>query len=165
MQEKERSQREHTRSKKPLQRMAEEISQSLLLEMEQDQGVERSPSVNILDHLVKRLADEVVSQLGKAGSGNGLSDEVVSQLGKAGSGNGSSDEQLEARLQKMERRLEKMAVSAGDGDEAKTAETGNRLPNLKYAKPKYKNVESMLKYIESDDDKGGVKLVIMNFND
>ncbi len=148
MQEKERSQREHTRSKKPLQRMAEEISQSLLVELEQDQSVERSPSVNILDHLVKRLADEVVSQLGKAGSGNG-----------------SSDEQLEARLQKMERRLEKMAVSAGDGDEAKTAETGNRLPNLKYAKPKYKNVESMLKYIESDDDKGGVKLVIMNFND
>ncbi len=148
MQEKERNQREQPRSRKPLQRMAEEISQSLLLEMEQDQSVERSPSVNILDHLVKRLADEVVSQLGKAGSGNGL-----------------SDEHLEARLQKMERRLEKMAVSAGDGDEAKTAETGNRLPNLKYAKPKYKNVESMLKYIESDDDKGGVKLVIMNFND
>ncbi len=148
MQEKERSQREHTRSKKPLQRMAEEISQSLLVEMEQDQSVERSPSVNILDHLVKRLADEVVSQLGKAGSGNGL-----------------SDEHLEARLQKVERRLEKLAVSAGDGDEAETAETGNRFPNLKYAKPKYKNIESMLKYIESDDDKGGVKLVIMNFND
>lgn len=148
MQEKERSQREHTRSKKPLQRMAEEISQSLLVEMEQDQGVERSPSVNILDHLVKRLADEVVSQLGKAGSGNGL-----------------SDEHLEARLQKVERRLEKLAVSAGDGDEAKTAETGNNLPNLKYAKPKYKNIESMLKYIESDDEKSGVKLVIMNFND
>lgn len=148
MQEKERSQREHTRSKKPLQRMAEEISQSLLVEMEQDQGVERSPSVNILDHLVKRLADEVVSQLGKAGSGNGL-----------------SDEHLEARLQKVERRLEKLANGAGDGDEAKTAETGNNLPNLKYAKPKYKNIESMLKYIESDDEKSGVKLVIMNFND
>lgn len=39
-------------------------------------------------------------------------------------------------------------------------------PNLKYRKPKYKNVESVLKYVESEkDDKGGVKLVIMNFND
>jgi len=148
MQEKERSQRGHTGLKKPLQRMAEEISRNLLAEMKQDQSVERSPSVNIVDRLVQRLVDEVVSQLGKEGSSNGL-----------------SEEHLEARLQKVERRLEKLAISAGDGDEAKIAETGNRLPNLKYAKPKYKNIESMLKYVESDDDKGGVKLVIMNFND
>ena len=33
------------------------------------------------------------------------------------------------------------------------------------AEPKYKNVESILKYNETPDDKGGVKLVIMNFND
>jgi hypothetical protein len=38
-------------------------------------------------------------------------------------------------------------------------------PNLKYAKPKYKNVESVLKYIEDSQDTGGFKLVIMNFND
>ena len=137
--------------KKALQTMTQEIKHGLLFELRQPQSGGRSPSVNILDHLVKRLVDEVVSQLGKAGSGNGL-----------------SDEQLEARLQKVERRLEKLAVSDGDGDEAETAKTTkteSSLPNLKYAKPKYKNIESMLKYIESDDDKGGVKLVIMNFND
>jgi hypothetical protein len=39
-------------------------------------------------------------------------------------------------------------------------------PNLKYKKPKYQNVNEMLKYVESDSGKGdGVKLVIMNFND
>ena len=39
-------------------------------------------------------------------------------------------------------------------------------PNLKYRKPKYKNVESILKYVEDEDGpSGGVKLVIMNFND
>jgi len=39
-------------------------------------------------------------------------------------------------------------------------------PNLKYRKPKYQNVNEMLKYVESDTGKGdGVKLVIMNFND
>lgn len=39
-------------------------------------------------------------------------------------------------------------------------------PNLKYRKPKYNNMDSVLKYVESDkDDKSGVKLIIMNFND
>lgn len=39
-------------------------------------------------------------------------------------------------------------------------------PNLKYRKPKYHNVSGLLKYVESDKEKGeGVKLVIMNFND
>ena len=50
----------------------------------------------------------------------------------------------------------------------KLEEKGVRVvfPNLKYRKPKYKNVESVLKYVESEkDDTGGVKLVIMNFND
>ena len=39
------------------------------------------------------------------------------------------------------------------------------LPSLNYARPRYQNVESILKYIEQDNDKGGVKLVIMNFID
>lgn len=39
-------------------------------------------------------------------------------------------------------------------------------PNLKYRKPKYQNVSEVLKYVESDKEKGeGIKLVIMNFND
>lgn len=39
-------------------------------------------------------------------------------------------------------------------------------PNLKYRKPKYKNIESILSYVESEGDRGEtIKLVIMNFND
>jgi len=39
-------------------------------------------------------------------------------------------------------------------------------PNLKYRKPKYNSMDSVLKYIESDDgENGGIKLIIMNFND
>ena len=52
-----------------------------------------------------------------------------------------------------------------DDDEDEVEGSGSSYPNLKYAKPKYKNVESVLKYVESDEDRGGLKLVIMNFND
>ena len=46
------------------------------------------------------------------------------------------------------------------------SEDGAQYPNLKYRKPKYENVESILKYVETPEEKGqGVKLVIMNFND
>lgn len=38
-------------------------------------------------------------------------------------------------------------------------------PNLKYRQPKYQKMDSVLKYVENEDDKYGVKLVIMNFND
>ena len=39
-------------------------------------------------------------------------------------------------------------------------------PNLKYAKPKYSNVSELIKYVESDKpQEGGVKIIIMNFND
>lgn len=49
----------------------------------------------------------------------------------------------------------------------KLEEKGVRIiyPNLKYRKPKYENVGDILKYVESEDDKSAVKLVIMNFND
>lgn len=50
-------------------------------------------------------------------------------------------------------------------DEDEINVEGAQFPNLKYAKPKYKNIHSLLRYIESPSEAGGVKLVIMNFND
>ncbi len=38
------------------------------------------------------------------------------------------------------------------------------LPNLKYMQPKYRNVSSLMNYVDKDDG-SGPKLVIMNFND
>ena len=75
------------------------------------------------------------------------------------------DMRVEAALQKAEEKLERSAVRAPDDDEGKARVAGTSLPNLKYAKPKYNNVESILKYVEAEDDSRGVKLIIMNFND
>ena len=66
--------------------------------------------------------------------------------------------------QKRERKgVDLDSVNGDDGHKMHRARIS--FPNLKYAKPKYKNVESVLKYIEDSDDTGGIKLVIMNFND
>ncbi len=133
---------------KALQGVVQEITHGLVLEIESHQCVEKSASVSIIDLLLQRLAKEVVRQLKEANVGQGLSDEDV-----------------EAKLQKVERKLAKRGLGGQDDDEDEVAGTGSSFPNLKYAKPKYKNIESILKYVETDEDKGGVKLVIMNFND
>ena len=133
---------------KALQDMAQEISQSLVLEMVRQQDVKRSASAGTIDLLLQYLAEEVVKRLKQEDTSNG-----------------PFDEDLEARLQKAESKLEKLVIGEQDSDEGEAAGTESSFPNLKYAKPKYKNIESILKYVESDQDKGGVKLVIMNFND
>ena len=58
-----------------------------------------------------------------------------------------------------------MRIEDEDEDEDEEDGAGSSFPNLKYAKPKYKDVQSVLRYIESDAQNGGLKLVIMNFND
>jgi len=72
---------------------------------------------------------------------------------------GAMDTGIQARMRALETQIEALAKRITDGGKR------TNLPNLKYAKPKYQNVESLLNYIESKDDEGGVKLVIMNFND
>ena len=134
--------------KKALRGVVQEITHSLALEMESHQYVEQSTSVNVIDLLVQQLAKEVVRQLKETNSGKDLPDENV-----------------EAKLEKVERKLEKRGITGQDDDEDEVDGTQSSFPNLKYAKPKYKNIESILKYVEADEDKGGVKLVIMNFND
>ena len=129
---------------KALQTIAQEISYRLVLEME---GEKVPGPVSILDPLLRHLATEVTKQLRE-----GVSSEAL------------LDGDLEARLQMVERKLANLApVHEGSNDD--TAETGGSFTNLKYAKSKYRNVESVLKYVEGEEDKGGVKLVIMNFND
>lgn len=134
--------------RKAVQGVVQEITHGLVLEMESHRFVEGSASANITDLLLQQLAKEVVRQLREANVGKGL-----------------SEEDFEAKLQKAEGKLEKLGITGQDDDEDEVAGTGSSFPNLKYAKPKYKNIESILKYVERDDDKSGVKLVIMNFND
>lgn len=68
--------------------------------------------------------------------------------------------------------IEKRELDDFDGVDIETIEKleerGYKViyPNLKYSKPKYQNVNELLKYVESDTGRGdGIKLVIMNFND
>jgi len=85
-------------------------------------------------------------------------------------------------IQKRGSRSLSLAESIGEGGRNEDTQTGllkadekiGRILNAdadsagsvpSNAQPKYKNVESILKYNETPDDKGGVKLVIMNFND
>ncbi len=79
----------------------------------------------------------------------------------------TSDEQ-----QQCDTNIEKTELDDFDNVDIETVEALEKrgykviYPNLKYRKPKYQNVNEMLKYVESDSGKGdGVKLVIMNFND
>ncbi len=81
--------------------------------------------------------------------------------------NDTSDEQ-----QQHDMDIEKTELDDFDDVDIETIEALEKrgykviYPNLKYRKPKYQNVNEMLKYVESDSGKGdGVKLVIMNFND
>ena len=136
--------------KKTLLAMAEDIARGLVLDMQRPRGEEMSADTNMVDILLQPLAENVAELLRDVGTSNG-----------------ASNEKLVARLVRAERGLSKLAAgSNGDGDdEDEVSGNGSRLPNLKYAKPKYKNVESILKFVERDEDKGGVKLVIMNFND
>ena len=94
-----------------------------------------------------------------------MAEEVVKQLDASRQGDLTVAE-LGSRLQALEAKVGALAPTEDtDDDEDEADGNGSALPNLKYAKPKYKGVDSVLKYIEGDDDKGGVKLVIMNFND
>lgn len=134
--------------RRALHGLVQEITHGLIGEMENHRHVENSTSATITDLLLQQMAKEVAAQLKDRSSAKDLSDEYV-----------------EAKLQKAEQKLQKLAITDQDDDEDETAGTGRSFPNLKYAKPKYENIESILKYVESDDEKGGVKLIIMNFND
>lgn len=135
--------------------MAREIGQNLVRDMEPHRTIRRSKSGGIAELLLDQLAGEVLSQL------------------SADSDEGEIAVDMEARITHLESLVQQIVGGTAseaddddnDDDEDEVDGAGSSLPNLKYAKPKYKDVESVLKYIESDDDKGSIKLVIMNFND
>ena len=130
--------------RKALRRLARDISTSLVAEVKSPHTLEQSSSTSTLGLLLDELAEEVAKQVRTSpvvqvaathwGQANGMRDNEVGELPIRGQDDDDQDD---------------------DEDNA----PGSRLPNLKYAKPKYKDVESILKYIEREDEKGGVKLV------
>ncbi len=130
-------------------KIAQDISQSLVTEMNGSQEVVTRPnSANIVELLLQRVAEEVKHQVGANGFPGNL-----------------NYQSIEARLDTIERKLQKIATRATGVHSNDPNKAPKGFPNLKYAKPKYQNVESLLNYVERDQETGGLKLVIMNFND
>ena len=132
-----------------LRKIAQDISQSLVTEMNGCREVAPRPnSPNIVELLLQRVTEEVVQQLGATSLPVG-----------------QTYQEFETRLGMVERKLQKLTAGATGDPVDEPPQAAKSFPNLKYAKPKYQNVESLMNYVERDQDRGGVKLVIMNFND
>ncbi len=131
--------------KKLLQDMAEEIARGLVQEMGSYRPVAKPASTGIVDLLLPRIAQEVVRQLDSMNSSAS-----------------SYNEDLEDRLLELGRRRKRQGSRFSD---AFASPDEDAFPNPGDAKAKYKNVESFMNYLESAESEGGIKLVIMNFND
>ena len=133
-----------------LKTLAEEIANRLALEIAEPLPPTSSGSAALSELLLDQVADRVVA--------------LLDERARAG----VESEEIESRLMKAERQLEKMSASPEDDDDDDDDRVDGEvaaLPNLKYAKPKYRNLDTMMEYIEGPEGQGGVKLVIMNFND
>ncbi len=97
-------------------------------------------------------------------SGEMLLDEVAEELDRrqdiVQTSAISEQQVLLRRLQRVERTLEKLAARIRSGP----TETGVE-SNSGEEGSKYQNVDTLLKYVDDSGADGGVKLVIMNFND
>ena len=131
--------------KKGLRVLADDIAIGLAQELRGQRERTKPSRPSIADSLVERVANEVLDRLNGGQTSTYFGDE-------------SSLERLERVEEKLERLtagfrgpiLERLAgdESALDGEGAK-----------------YQNVESLIKYMESSENGGGIRLVIMNFND
>ena len=129
---------------KTLQVVADNIAGTLIKEILGDGQVARPPYQDMVDRLARMMGEEVASWMEKVNADAGSEARAVLD-----------------RLVEVEKKLEKLSSEL----DTVSAKEGSSLPNLKYAKSKYHNVESLLNYVEKGDDQGGLKLVIMNFND
>ena len=111
-----------------LQGLAEEIARSLVQEGESCRAVANPASASVVDLLLPQLAEEVVRQLG-----------TVCRT------TNSPSEDFEDRLLEVERQLNKLALGVPDTVENRDEDQDqSSLSNLKFAKSKYKNVESLM---------------------
>ena len=139
--------------RKALNAVTQEIADCLATEMKNSHEAESPDYATIVDELLRQLGTNVVALLREATTSAGLS---------------AAD--ADPRIEAAERRLARLVPKVDeddedeDEDEDEIADASSRFPNLKYAKPKYNNVDSVLKLVEHEADKGGIKLVIMNFN-
>lgn len=151
------------KTNKILQEIRNELASTLLFDFKKSEPV-REINIeknSVWQMLIEELAPQVAKEIKKE-----LREEDLLKDKKIVINNKNTEKGLIKAEEKLEKVMRKLGgEQAEDEDEDEIKGTGSNYPNLKYAKPKYKNMESVLKYIESKDDNGGVKLIIMNFND
>ena len=123
--------------------LADDIALGLVEELQRRKAVPVPPAPSARDMLAQRLARETVSQLDMVQTGTSPEQQV-----------------LLLRLQRVEKTLEKLAARIRSA----APETADR-SNDSEEGSKYQNVDTLLKYVDASGAEGGVKLVIMNFND
>ena len=131
--------------KTTLQVLAEDIATGLTRELRSHQEPPEPAVPRAVEQFVSMVAQEVRTQMAGGDS------EVQPDR----------QEMLE-RLQRAESELQKIGLRLRDDLQGETVSA--RTP-LAGGESKYQNIEALLKYIESPEGEGGVKLVIMNFND
>lgn len=142
-------------------RLKNSIAKDIASDLASRLKIEKSSDNKFLKLLSKLIAKEMVKQLLKEAEKNPEGVKAIFSNSPDSIKTTKGFMKAEGKLTKI---MEKgLTNSLSDEDEVK--ETQAKYPNLKYMKPKYANVESILKYVESKDDQSGVKLVIMNFND
>lgn len=102
-------------------------------------------SVDLLEKLIRKILKEVIKE----------NAEDKEKLKVVSNGGGLTEENMAKADEKIRKALKGKGDSDDDGDDGGL-------------KPKYENIDALLRYVESPDgatSAGGVKLVIMNFND
>ncbi len=132
-----------------IQDLAEDIAGSMLQEL---RVISSEPAPGSTG-AVEKLADQVAKE---------VAEEMAEHLLAKSAVTPTVDQDDRDKLTALEQQVEELAQKLrGPSPEEGTT----NYPNLKYAKSKYRNVESLLNYIENKDTESGIKLVIMNFND
>ncbi len=126
-----------------LRDLADDIAIGLVKEWRRSKAAPASPAPKVHDMLVEQVAQELVRRQDSARSSTSPERQTLLQ-----------------RLEQVESTLGKIAsrIRSGQGE----YEDGSDCDG---DSSKYQNVESFLKYVDSPGSEGGVKLVIMNFND
>ena len=131
--------------KKGLRVLADDIAIGIAQELRGQRERTRSSRESIANSLVDRVADEVLERLNGGQTTSFFGDE--SQLQRL--------EHVEEKLERLTAGIRGPILERLAGDESALDEEG----------AKYQNVDSLIKYMESSESGGGIKLVIMNFND
>lgn len=123
--------------------LVDDIALGLVEELRQRKAVPVTPASSVRDMFVEQLAQQTVSQLDIVQTGTSPNQAFLLQ-----------------RLQQVENTLQMLATQIRSGQAESEAESCHDEEGSKY-----QNVDTLLKYVDGSGAEGGVKLVIMNFND